>query len=479
MKAKNYTKTEILDATKIGLEFEFYSKLKDTEISRAIAKLLGKRVVIPLAISAVGEDPKPLYHSPIAVTDGIFKLEPDYSGGKGMFELVTGPVALKEGKSIINKVLDWIDQYGYTTERCSIHANLSFDFEKVETQTTIEALDVLKFVLSFDEKPVYSAFPTREHSVYARTIESIIPNKFFFYNSVPGDFSVVSNVTLPEEKYYGVNFTKREKGYLEFRYMGGKDYEKKPKKVIDTVDHFALSFFNVINNPEYTKTERSKLKKIFKKHHNIVDAFVDFEKFRTAFQKIEVTVDLNADPQVVKTFWEKLKIPLFDLMVNSGFEEGRLNFDSEFAAFQLAKAKLKNAKIKEMELIDCEIEGVVNSCSLYYCTISNSRLKDCQAMKDNVFKNSKLQEVSLYASNECEGCYIENGGVPINCKVTSGVIRKGEIGAMAEIADDVAMVEEASPAETMKATDAPKQTRKGSVKWIRSLNKTTKNNDKK
>ena len=29
------------------------------------------------------------------------------------------------------------------------------------------------------------------------------------------------------EKYYGVNFSKLPHDYIEFRYLGGKDYEKK------------------------------------------------------------------------------------------------------------------------------------------------------------------------------------------------------------------------------------------------------------
>ena len=72
MKPKNYTKDEIFDATYLGLEFEFFSKLKDIEISRALGKLLGKRVVIPYQVPALGETPKPLYHSPVEVTDEIF-----------------------------------------------------------------------------------------------------------------------------------------------------------------------------------------------------------------------------------------------------------------------------------------------------------------------------------------------------------------------------------------------------------------------
>lgn len=473
MKPKNYTKDEIFDATYLGLEFEFFSKLKDIEISRALGKLLGKRVVIPYQVPALGETPKPLYHSPVEVTDEIFKLEPDFSGGKGMYELVTGPTTLKEAKEIITKVLDWIDQYGYTTERCSIHANISFDYNKIEPLHRIENLDVLKFILSFDEGEVYKKFPVREKSVYARSINQIIPNSFFFYNSVPSDWSIGSMVNLPEQKYFGINFTKKEKGYIEFRYMGGADYEKKPQRIFDTIDHFISGFFHVLNSNDLSKVEKSKLRKLFKKHHKIVDSFTSLDNFIEIHKNIQITVDLSNDKQVIKTYWERLKLPLFNLIVNSNLKKGRFNLDTEFGDLQLAKAKLSNAFIENMDLVECELEGVITDCSLYFCKIENSRVKDCDAMKDNEFKNSKLKEVGLHSTNTCDNCFIENDGLPINCKVVGGVIRKGEIGVMADVSEDTNMVESAGKDETMEAPKKKKEEIKD-WRWLKGLSKNNK-----
>ena len=94
MKTKKvYTKTEILVGARLGIEFEFYSSTEDVvETARSISKVLKKRLVVPMALSNIAE-PKPLYHSPIQPCVTIFKLEPDYSGGKKMCELVTGPMA--------------------------------------------------------------------------------------------------------------------------------------------------------------------------------------------------------------------------------------------------------------------------------------------------------------------------------------------------------------------------------------------------
>ena len=222
---KSYTEAEILDGAKIGYEFEFYSNLPIEKTSRSIAKYISKRVVIPMALSNIKE-PKPLYHSPITPSSDIFKLEPDYSGGKNMMELVTGPMSYKDARNTLIKMFEWIKDNGYTNERCSIHANISLDPNKLPTLVNIPQMNVAKFILDFDEKPIYAVFPQREESVYARSIKNLRPNKIMFYSPSLEEFSR-STMAIPDEKYFGVNFTKLEKGYLEYRYMGGKIIKQK------------------------------------------------------------------------------------------------------------------------------------------------------------------------------------------------------------------------------------------------------------
>ena len=179
MKAKNYTEEHILNSSLIGIEFEFFSKIKIEKIAKLLAKKLNKRVVIPLAITELGSDLTPKYHSPIKTSGNIFKLEPDFSGGREMFELITGPLEYSEAKKIIGEVFEWIEEFGYTTDKASIHINVSFDKRKIQHTVKIENLNVLKFVLSFDESQIYKDFPHREHSVYAKSIKNIIPNTIF------------------------------------------------------------------------------------------------------------------------------------------------------------------------------------------------------------------------------------------------------------------------------------------------------------
>jgi len=443
---KNYTKTEVLDSARCGFEFEFYSSMDVFETAKDIAKFVKRRVVVPLALSSITE-PKPLYHSPVAPTADIFKLEPDYSGGKSMCELVTGPMKYKDARNVLIKVFEWISSNGYTNERCSIHVNISIDENAVPTRFTIPNINIPKFILSFDEKKIYDIFPKREGSVYARSIKSLRPNRVLFYSPTLEEFSRAT-LTLPaDEKYYGVNFLKAEKGYLEYRYLGGKDYEKTTKKILDLVDYFILHLYDTLNFEGFTDKEKADFKKMTAIDEKVYKSFVKYEVFQKAFPGIEVGVDMNADPQVLESMWVNIREKLFDLIITGKMKKGAFNYDKEIGRFQLKDTKLRNCKLTDMEFINCELEGVIHRAWFYDCKIKNSRIQDGNFVKGNTVDFSKISECELHIDNKLNDCFIENKKNIINCQVNRGVIRNGEIGKLAKISKET-MIVEGQPIET-------------------------------
>lgn len=459
---KNYTKTEVLDAGRVGIEFEFFSSMDVIKTAREMGKFIKKRIVVPMNISTFGE-PKPMYHSPVIPSSSIFKLEPDYSGGKKMCELVTGPMPYAEARNVIIKVFEWISDNGFTTERCSIHLNISIDDIKLPTRYTVQNLNMLKFILSFDENLIYRSFPDRKDSVYARSIKEIYPNDIFFFSD---NTPVISsnNFTLPDEKYFGVNFLKREKGYLEYRYCGGKDYEKKSKKVLDILDYSILHLHDTLNFIDYTPEEVKYFKDLYKKQAALAKPFIRVESFKKAFPKLEVTIDLNGDESVIQTYWINIREKLFDLIIRGGLREGKFNYDSDLSKCQLLGAKIRNCKISDIEFISCDIEGVISYSAFYKCKVRNSRITDSTALIDNQFIFCKISEVPLHASNYCEDCFIENKKQTINCEVKGGVIRNGEIGKLANISKETSIVDKFEPAESPGGYKNEKQEKENAEK---------------
>jgi hypothetical protein len=186
----------ILNAALMGVEFEFYSNFDPEETRKSLVKLLDRKIRL--------EDKA---HSDFQPSAEEFKMEPDMSGGKGLIELVTGPIPYRNARIMVIKMLKWISENGYTNDRASIHINLSFDKKYLEDKDLLSKMNVLKFILEFDEKQVYKFFPNREKSAYAKSIKWIMP-KWEAFHFDPNQIAS-NNFKFADTKYYGINFSKK------------------------------------------------------------------------------------------------------------------------------------------------------------------------------------------------------------------------------------------------------------------------------
>jgi hypothetical protein len=276
--------------SKIGIEFEFFSKFDLKKTKEELSNLFSKKIRI-----------EEKAHSDFSPTYDTWKMEPDNSGGSGIIKLVTGSLPYAETKIVIAKMLKWIKENGSTDDKCSMYVNISFDGEKLGTATNISKLDIGKFVLNFDEDAVYNAFPNRKDSVYAKSIKFIVPLSGMTQPSTAN--TLWKNYMFVKKKYYGVNFSKIPKNYIEFRYLGGKDYELKYDTIIKMINHFIVSLYDVIVNPTYTAEDKEKLKKVLKQHEEIVKSYKSYNNFKKYFPDIKILVDLKtADQTLEKEF---------------------------------------------------------------------------------------------------------------------------------------------------------------------------------
>lgn len=443
------TKYNILTAAKVGLEFEFYSEKASSTIVKELGKVLGKKIVIPNSHGAVGKDEsKGSYHSELIPTATMFKLEKDYSGGRDMRELITGPMGYEEARLVIIRTLNWVKEYGWTDKKCSIHLNISFNSFVLKLKSEIDHIDTLKFILNYDEKYVYDRFPERKNSVYARSINQIIPlNKFTFLNNQEGIDP--TNYKVPDEKYYGVNFTKKVKNYLEVRYLGGKGYEFKTQKILEVLDYTILKIYEAIQHPEYTRADVDKLKKLMVNQRELSEAFLSVESFFLKFPKINVFVDMRGQREALKSYWTTIRDNLFSVVVNGGMREGIYNYDTDVAVSQLRYVKLSNAHdIEYFEMFDCELEGgTFSKVSFFRCKINDSRLNQCKLIELNELTDCKVEHTVSYPSTKMVNCYINCPDQIIEGEIDGGVIRNAIIGERAEISSRTLRVEESTPEE--------------------------------
>jgi len=426
MSNTHFDKRQLLSSALLGFEFEFFSEMVRGRITESLSKLLGKKIILTNK-----------YHSKIPVSSEVFKLEPDYSGGGKMNELVTGPLPYAEAIPVLIKVLKWIDENGWTTDKCAFQFSLSFDkFDR--SIKRMEELDRLQFILGIDEGLIYSKFGNRKNNVYSRSIKKVVPRN---------RFSILENVShidpklfrIPDEKYYGANFTKVPKGYIEIRYLGGKDYQKKITAIRDVIDYVVLYTYDILSGRRtYTKTDLENLKIMMKEYSKVVRSFSDPEAFFMNFPDFHLLVDLKGYLENIKTYFPYIREKVFDIIVEGNVKNGFFNYDTTNGRFQLKDAKIKSATyLDNLDLINCKVRSSkLDNCRIFSCDIRNSEIYSSEVLNGNKISKSKIKDTSADFGNKLIECYIDSPEKMIDCEITGGVLRKGDIGRNAEVSKE-------------------------------------------
>ena len=432
MERNHIDKINALSSSVIGFEFEFYTNMMKGEAAESISKEVKKKV-------RVSEK----YHSDLKVTSSLFKLEPDYSGGNKMVELVTGPMEYSEAIPVMIRILNWIEKNGWTDDRCAFQFSVSFDRFRKDVKDRIENLDKLKFILGLDENFIYSKFGNRSNNVYANTIKRVVP---------VNRFSILENITsidprmfkVPDEKYYGVNFTKLKDGYLEFRYLGNRDYEKKVPEIREVIDYVILYLYDILSRrkSEYTKDDLAKLKDMMKEYSKVVRSYNNPEIFFANFPDFHIFVDLKGMDENIKTYFPMIREKVFELIVDGNVRSCYFNYDTTNGRFQVKDGRIRDfMKIKDIDLISCDIKGgAIENCNLYTCDIKKVRIENCNVANGCKIRSSKVNDSVVEFSNELIGCFVDCNGKNVNCKMEGGVLRSGNVGDYAEISKETLKV---------------------------------------
>jgi hypothetical protein len=415
----------ILKNAVVGFEFEFYT-------AKPYYKLLEilNRELSPKKVHGFRK-----YHSSFKPDEDNFKIEPDLSGGIDLVELVTGPMPYPDCKIIMLKVLKLLQEFAYTDEKCSLHINISFS-EDAEKQ--IEELVPLKLILDIDEDNVYRMFPNRENNFYAKSVKRLIPYKGYTQSSDIVDI-IISNLELPDTKYFGVNLKEYTQGWLEYRYIGGTDYQFKTKDIINLLDYFILLTWNCLDK-EIDDEDKEKILDYLQDNISNFKNFVTYEDFLSEYPSVKVEIDKNDDFTVVNSYYNRIYDKLYDLLMNTyNLRDAIINYDTETNRLELIDTYVKGIfDIRYWDFIECEIaDGTYFKCHIHDTDIKNSHVESSTIVNCEIF-NSKLT-----ACHVDEGCILEKvyfyGGF-LDGEMKSGIFRGGTIGPNAIIGEEVKLV---------------------------------------
>jgi hypothetical protein len=414
-----------LKDARVGFEFEFY--VKDLSFYKTLELI--NQDLNPVKVWGFRQ-----YHSDFTPDENNFKIEPDLSGGSNMVELVTGPLDFYDAKFFLIKIIKFIQNYGYTNEKSSIHFNISFH------DKDLNDLNILKLILNTDEEEIYRNYPSRKGNVYAKTIKKIVPFKEYDFFNIP--ISVVkNNMRLPGDKYYGVNFlhinNEKDSQRLEFRYIGGKDYEKNLGQLIYFLERFIILTHDTIDT-DFSSEDVNKLEEYLEDSISTFKNLSKYDNFIVDFPTIQLQIDQDGNYDVVSAYYTKIYNKLFNLIDGSdNLKECIVNYVTTTQTMEIIDATIKSTStIKGYDLVNCICEGIYEDCLFAASEINNSQLVKCRLFnsdaKDTKILNCKVDGSSL------TNCYFMDGY--LNGDMFGGVYRSGKLGPYATMDSDVKIV---------------------------------------
>ena len=416
-----------LSKARVGFEFEFY--MKDLSFYKTL-ELLNKELD-PVKVHGFRQ-----YHSGFTPDSKNFKIEPDLSGGSNMVELVTGPMDYNDSKFYLIKILNFIQNYGYTNDKSSIHFNISFKDDK-----DLNDLNVLKLILNTDEDEIYRFFPSRKGNIYAKSVKSIIPFKEYdFFNITI--YSVKNNILLPDNKYFGINFLhindNKESQRVEYRYIGGINYESNTGNIVYFLDRFILDCYNSID-VGFNQNDADKLELYLEENINKFKSFSKYDNFIVEFPTIQIQIDQSNMYELVSSYFGKIYEKLYDLIEGTdNLKDCIINYITATQKMEIVDGDIKGTlTLNGYEYVNCRImEGIFEHSNFYGCEINNSQMSTSKIEASDVIGSKVLS--CRVENSSLTNCYFMNG--VLNGDMSGGVFRSGELGPYATISSDTKVV---------------------------------------
>ena len=422
-------KSNILKFARIGFEFEFF--MNDFSYYKTLE--LFNQSLSPIQVWGFRQ-----YHSDFVTDEKNFKIEPDLSLGSSGLELITGPLPYFDAKFYLNKILHLITEHGYTNEKCSIHFNLSFSDE---CDKDLNDLNILKLILNIDEDEIYRTYPSRKNNVYAKSIKKIIPFKEYDFSNIPID--VIKNaIRLPSDKYYGINFLHinepKQGQRLEFRYIGGKDYEKNNGQILYFLNKFIIDVYSSIG-AAFNSKDIHNLEYYLEKNINNFKNFSNYDNFIVEFPTIALQIDQIYEYNTINAYYSKIYSKLYNLLESTeNLGDCIINFDTTTQKMEIVDATVKIVQnIKNYVFVNCKLnEGIFDNCVITNSDVRNSQLVKCNIRGTDI-KTSKILDCTVEQGNILDSFFM--GGY-LNADMSGGIFRSGKMGPFANISSTTRVV---------------------------------------
>lgn len=418
MKPKTYSVKEVFNSTQIGFTFEFYCSKHSQFIIEDFKKMLRKNVILTDDYNTI-----PTFTSSILLKE--------YDGKRPRYQFKIGYQNYNDIPTFLNTMLFWINENASLDNSTLLKTKLLYNFNELKTITSISNMDVGKMILKIDENYIFERFPEMKNSPFSISIKKLVP-----YNMSVNASHLVNmrnNFKFPIEIYYGIDLTEQTRGELTFNYIGGSKYSEKPKEIKEILEYYILTTYQVLNNNEYTPTMVQELNKLTEEYRIFRKCYYDPKIFLDTYKDFKIYIDLNSGPSIIETQWFQIRDKIANLILESNVKDCKFNWDTEMGVFQIKDSLIENSIIKDFQIINSTISGIVENCHLWKTKIKNSRIKNSTLVNKNNINESYLEKVRADDSNKISESYIVNFGEIINCDVNESIIKNAGIGDRAKL----------------------------------------------
>ena len=428
---KSISSKKIYDNSSISFVFEFFTPLEKRIASAKFSKALGKKI-------KWFTDANSSYEA----TFETFKIAPIYSNGYKEISLSTGFLPYQDGIHMLLKIMNIIESIGHTTSRCSVTTKIRLNEKALDLPIKIDKLNKLKYLLGLDESKMFELWPVNENDnirVYQNNLRFIQPKDL--YNTIITENYVERmnpiEFNLPESEFFANNFSELGQGQLVINYISGKDYTKKKKEAVETINIIIEHLYNTLaENYTYTVSEKKKIVNIVYEFKKSIVGTRSYLNFKSTYPDISIYMDLTPNKYLIEANYPIIRDSLFKLIVGGGITEAIINYDTQRKAIQIKDAKItKSILVENLEFYQCEVEADANNCLFEGCTIKNSKLTNSTVFSNNVIRNSKIINCNyLGENNSIKSSYLDNSeNLMINAELQECLVNNGKFTLSSKI----------------------------------------------
>ena len=278
-------------------------------------------------------------------------------------------------------------------------------------------------------------------SLYQTFSLSIQFKQYDFFN-VP-IVSVRNSMKLPDDKYFGINFLHINKDKseqrVEYRYLGGKDYELNIGNIVYFLDRFIIDVWDSVD-ASFTQSDADILEEYLEDNIKKWKSFSKYDNFLVEYPSVQLQIDQNFNYDLINSYFPRIYSKLFELVESTDdLKDCIINFVTSTQTMEVVDATINTVlTLKNFEFINCFIkDGIYDNCQFVGCEIDNAQITKSK-IDDTEVKKSKILSCRVENSN-LEDCFFMNGF--LNGNMERGVFRSGDLGPFASISPETKIVD--------------------------------------